>query len=176
MLNTIIRFSLRHRLLIAAIAVLIVGYGTYIARTLPIDVFPDLNRPRVTVMTEAGGMAPEEVEAMITIPIESVMNGAMGVQAVRSASGVGMSIVTVEFDWGTDIYIARQTVNERLALVAERIPSNLSPQLTPISSIMGQILMIGIRSETGEASPMELRTLADWVITPRIQKSRAFHR
>lgn len=170
MLNTIIRFSLRHRLLIAAIAVLIVGYGTYIAKTLPIDVFPDLNRPRVTVMTEAGGMAPEEVEAMITIPIESVMNGAMGVQTVRSASGVGMSIVTVEFDWGTDIYIARQTVNERLALAAERIPSNLSPQLTPISSIMGQILMIGIRSETGETSQMELRTLADWVVTPRIQK------
>ncbi|MDD3469151.1 MAG: efflux RND transporter permease subunit [Thermoguttaceae bacterium] len=170
MLNTIIRFSLRHRLLIAAIAVLIVGYGTYIAKTLPIDVFPDLNRPRVTVMTEAGGMAPEEVEAMITIPIESVMNGAMGVQTVRSASGVGMSIVTVEFDWGTDIYIARQTANERLALAAERIPSNLSPQLTPISSIMGQILMIGIRSETGETSPMELRTLADWVVTPRIQK------
>jgi HME family heavy-metal exporter len=168
MLNAIIRTALRFRVLTIAAAMALVVYGGWTLRELPIDVFPDLNRPRVTVMTEAPGLAPEEVETQISVPLESVLNGAPGVLTVRSSSGIGLSVIDVEFDWGTDIYINRQIVTERIATATERLPPGTEVHLTPIASIMGQFMQIGMRSESGATDEREVRSLADWVVRRRI--------
>ncbi len=166
MFTFLVSASLRNRLLVLAMAGILVLLGAYTARQLPVDVFPDLNRPTVTIMTESEGYAPPEVEQLVSFPIETQMNGVPGVSRVRSVSGIGLSIVYVEFDWGTDIFRNRQLVAERLAQVQSQLPLNVTPQIGPISSIMGQILLIAVTSKT--ASPMEVREIADFTIRPRL--------
>ncbi len=167
MLNKIIHYSLHNRLLVLVCAVLLMIGGTYTAFHTDVDVFPDLNAPTVVVMTEANGMAPEEVERLVTFPVETAVNGAMDVRRVRSSSTTGFSVVWVEFDWGTDIYRARQIVSEKLAIVSEDLPQNVGkPTLGPQSSILGEMLILGMTADT--TSLLDMRTIADWTIRPRL--------
>lgn len=167
MLNKIIHFSLHNRMLVLVASVLLMIGGTYTAMNTEVDVFPDLTAPTVVVMTEAGGMAAEEVEQLVTFPIETAVNGATHVRRVRSSSTNGFSIVWVEFDWDTDIYLARQIVSEKLAIAGEDLPEGVgNPTLGPQSSILGEMLIIGLRADS--TSMLDLRTMADWIIRPRL--------
>jgi len=172
MLNTIIQFALKNRLLVILAALMVAVYGIRSANELPIDVLPDITRPRVSVMTECPGFAPEEVEALVTLPLESALNGATGVETIRSSSDIGLSVIQVEFGWNQEIYRARQIVQERLAGVIGDLPDGVEPKLAPISSLLGQIMMIGIWSEDGITDPIRLRTLADWTVRKRLMQIR----
>lgn len=165
-INSLISFSLKNALLVIVGAILLVAGGVYSAGKMDIDVFPDLTAPTVVVMTDARGMAAEEVERLITFPIETAVNGATNVRRVRSASMYGYSFVWVEFDWGSDIFKARQTISEKLVTVAESLPSGITPVMAPQSSVMGEIMFIGLQADS--TSMMELRTLAEWVVKPAI--------
>jgi AcrB/AcrD/AcrF family/HlyD family secretion protein len=164
--KALVALSLNHRMFVIVGSLLLAAYGTYLLPRLPVDVFPDLNRPTVTLLTEAEGYAPQKVEQLVTYPLETALNGMRGVIRLRSVSSVGLSIVYVEFDWGTDIYRNRQLVAERLATVAAQLPQGVQPQMGPISSIMGEIMLIAITGNT--VSAMELRELADFVIRPQL--------
>src|SRR5262245_31488037 len=166
MFNWIIAFALRNRFLIIVLTMLLAGAGAYYLYRAPVDVFPELNRPTVTIMTEFPGRAPEEVERLVTFPIEAAMNGAAGVERVRSASSIGLSVVDVEFAWHTDVQLDQQIVAQRLRVAT--LPQQVQPVIMPPSSLMGEIMLIGLDSPNGRISPMELRTLADWTIRPRL--------
>ena len=167
LLDLLVRTSLEHRFFTVCAAAVLLAGGGWVAATLPVDVFPDLTAPTVTVLTDAHGMAPEEVESLVTFPVETAVNGAAGVRRVRSSSAQGISIVWVDFDWGTEIFRARQIVSERLQTVAARLPGDASaPVLAPVSSIMGEILLVGMSAPADQL--MEARTAADWTVRPRL--------
>ena len=166
MLNRIIKFSLNNKLpLLLAVVLTVIG-GIYAARNIEVDVFPDLTMPTVVILTDAADMAPEEIERLVTFPIETAVNGATNVRRVRSSSSQGFSFVWVEFDWGMDIYKARQIISEKMSLLSGQLPDGIVPVLAPQSSVMGEIMFIGMRART--TSMMELRTLAEWVVKPAI--------
>lgn len=167
MLNHLIRFSLRNRALVIAISLLVLFLGLRTATELPVEVLPDMTKPTVTVLTEAPGLAPEEVETLVTRPLENALLGIGGLDRLRSNSDVGLSLVFVEFAWGTDIYKARQLVQERLQAAA--LPENTNSGMTPVSSLMGEILLVGLRSTDNSIAPMDLRTFADWTVARRLQ-------
>src|SRR5215510_8859972 len=166
MFNLIVDSSLKNRLLVLAAALVIVIYGSFVLARLPVDVFPDLNRPTVVLMTEAEGLAPQEVEQLVSYPIEAAMGGMPGVVRIRSASDVGLSIVYIEFGWETEIYRARQQVAERLAATQTRLPQGVHTEMGPISSIMGEIMLVAVTGQS--VSPMELREIADFTIRPQL--------
>ena len=167
MLNKIIRFSLDNRLAIVIVSVLLMLFGVYTTGNMEVDVFPDLNAPTVVVMTEARGMAAEEVERLVTFPVETAVNGATDVRRVRSSSTTGFSVVWVEFNWGTDIYRARQIVSEKLSTVRDELPAGIgNPTLGPQSSILGELMFVALTSDS--TSLRDLRTIADWTIRPRL--------
>ena len=160
--------SLANRLLVIIASLVLMAYGAFTLMRTPVDVFPDLNKPTVTIMTEAGGMAPEEVEQLISFPLETTMNGLPGVENVRSVSSAGLSFIYVTFDWSTEIFRARQMVSERLSAMEEGLPEGIVPRMGPISSIMGEIMQIAIPIDTNKISPMVVREYADWVLRPRL--------
>src|SRR6266705_3045253 len=166
-MKTLMQWSIDHHWRVLAMSLLLLGFGIWIARDMPVDVFPDLTAPTVTILTEGHGMAPEEMESLVTFPIESAINGASGVRRVRSATAVGIAVVWVEFDWGTDIFAARQVVAEKLALVGGALPPQVErPILAPISSIMGEILFFALSSDHDD--PLALRTVADTIVRRRL--------
>ena len=169
MLNHLIRFSLHHRPFVLMTALMVLVFGLQTLTQLPVEVLPDMTKPTVTILTEAPGLAPEEVETLVTQPLESAVQGVGGLDRLRSNSDVGLSLVFAEFGWGTDIYRARQLVQERLQSVLNSLPAGAKPGMTPVSSLMGEILLVGLRSTDGAVAPMELRTLADWTIRRRLQ-------
>ena len=168
MFKWLLENSLVNRLLVLIAAAVLMAYGAFTLSRTPVDVFPDLNKPTVTLMTEAGGMAAEEVEQLITFPLETTMNGLPGVESVRSTSSAGLSFIYVTFDWSTDIYRARQMVSERLSSMEEGLPSGITPRMGPISSIMGEIMQVAIPIDAGKTTPMAVREYADWVLRPRL--------
>ena len=168
MFSWIVNSSLRNRLFALVFALILMVYGAITASNMPVDVFPDLNKPTVTVMTEAGGMAPEEVEQVVSFPIETALNGMPGVTRVRSVSGIGLSIIYAEFAWGSEIYRNRQLVAERLAEVKEQLPAGVSPAMGPISSVMGEIMLIALPADPAKVSPMAVREYADFILRPRL--------
>jgi Cu/Ag efflux pump CusA len=171
MLDKILKFSLDNRLLIIFLAVILTISGIRIAREMDIDVFPDITAPTVVIMTDAHGMAAEEVERLVTFPIEVAVNGATDVRRVRSASSQGYSFVWVEFDWGTDVFRARQIVSEKMVEVSPQLPSNIgTPTLAPQTSVMGEIMFIGLQADS--TSMLDLRTLAEWEIKPVLLASQ----
>jgi CzcA family heavy metal efflux pump len=169
MLNHLIRFSLHHRPLVLMAALVVLVFGLQTLTQLPVEVLPDMTKPTVTILTEAPGLAPEEVETLVTQPLESAVQGVGGLDRLRSNSDVGLSLVFAEFGWGTDIYRARQLVQERMQSVLSSLPKGVKPGMTPVSSLMGEILLVGLRSTDGKVAPVDLRTLADWTLRRRLQ-------
>ena len=169
MLNRLIQFSLSQRPLILAFALVVFILGIKTATELPVEVLPDLTKPTVTILTESPGFSPEEVETLVTIPLENALMGVTGVTRLRSVNDVSLSLVFIEFEWGTDIYQARQFVQERLAGASEALPEGVTPYMTPVASLMGNIMLVGLVDPSGNTEPRDLRTLADWTVSRRLQ-------